>query len=388
MASRPGKATDRHVALPTAHVALPTAAPRRRLLRGLVRRHLWRRPLRVAVLLAVAGLLSTGCLLTAGCGSTTKPARPSPSPTPPAASSTSPAPSPAKLAWRRLAPAPSERTEVTAAAVGPDVYLMGGYRGDGTTVSTVQVYDSRRNRWRQGPPLPLAVNHAMAAPVGGSVDVFGGYTANGTPSASAFRLDLGGWRRLADLPAGRAAGTAVAVGDKVYLAGGIGPGGLARTMLVFDAAANRWSSAPGPPTPREHLAGAAADGRVYTIGGRVRGHGDLGATEVFDPATARWTALPPVPTPRGGLGATATANGFVVAVGGEPSSERTTTFAEADALDVRTGAWRSLPPMPTPRHGLGVAAIGTAVYTLAGGPRPGLHVAATAEAIDLAPLRS
>jgi len=340
------------------------------------------------VLLAVAGLLSTGCLLTAGCGSTTKPARPSPSPTPPAASSTSPAPSPAKLAWRRLAPAPSERTEVTAAAVGPDVYLMGGYRGDGTTVSTVQVYDSRRNRWRQGPPLPLAVNHAMAAPVGGSVDVFGGYTANGTPSASAFRLDLGGWRRLADLPAGRAAGTAVAVGDKVYLAGGIGPGGLARTMLVFDAAANRWSSAPGPPTPREHLAGAAADGRVYTIGGRVRGHGDLGATEVFDPATARWTALPPVPTPRGGLGATATANGFVVAVGGEPSSERTTTFAEADALDVRTGAWRSLPPMPTPRHGLGVAAIGTAVYTLAGGPRPGLHVAATAEAIDLARLRS
>jgi len=44
--------------------------------------------------------------------------------------------------------------------------------------------------------------------------------------------------------------------------------------------------------------------------------------------------------------------------------------------------------MPTPRHGLGVAAIGTAVYTLAGGPRPGLHVAATAEAIDLARLRS
>jgi len=333
------------------------------------------------VLLAVAGLLS------AGCGSTTKPARPSPSPTSAAASSTSPAPSPAKLAWRRLAPAPSERTEVTAAAVGPDVYLIGGYRGDGTTVSTVQVYDTRRNRWRQGRPLPLAVNHAMAASVGGSVDVFGGYTANGTPSASAFRLHHGGWRRLEDLPAGRAAGTAVAVADKVYLAGGIGPGGLARTMLVFDAAANRWSSAPGPPTPREHLAGAAADGKVYTISGRVRGHGDLGAVELFDPETARWTALPPLPTPRGGLGATATANGFVVAVGGEPSSERTTTFAEADALDLRTGAWRSLPPMPTPRHGLGVAAIGTAVYTLAGGPRPGLHVAATAEAIDLAPLR-
>jgi N-acetylneuraminic acid mutarotase len=275
---------------------------------------------------------------------------------------------------------------VTAAAVGPDVYVVGGYRRDGTTVATVQVYDTLRDRWRPGPDLPLAVNHAMATTVRGAVHLFGGYMANGRPSASAFRLDRDGWRRLADLPDGRAAGTAVATDDKVYLAGGIGSDGLARTMLVFDAAANRWSVAPGPPTPREHLGGAATDGKVYTIGGRVRGHGDLDAVEVFDPAAARWTVLPPLRTPRGGLAATATANGFVVALGGEPSTERSTTFAEVDALDVRAGAWRSLPPMLTPRHGLGVAAVGDVVYALAGGPRPGLHVSAAAEAIDLAAL--
>jgi non-specific serine/threonine protein kinase len=91
--------------------------------------------------------------------------------------------------------------------------------------------------------------------------------------------------------------------------------------------------------------------------------------------------LPAAPTER--TEAAATANGFVVAVGGEGSA----TFEEAEALDVDAGAWRSLPPMPTPRHGLGVAAIGGVLYTLAGGPQPGLHVAATAEAIDLAPLR-
>jgi hypothetical protein len=337
--------------------------------------------LRPAVVLAFAALL------VAGCGGTAAPAPPSPGPTSPGTSVGS-APAPTGLAWRTLRAAPSERTEVTAAAVGADVYVVGGYRGDGTTVSTVQVYDTRGNRWRPGPDLPVAVNHAMAATVGGAVDVFGGYASDGRPSAAAFRLDRGGWRRLADMPAGRAAGTAVVAGGKVYVAGGIGPDGLARTMLVFDAAANRWSVAPGPPTPREHLGGAVADGKVYTVGGRVRGRGDLDAVEVFDPATARWSALAPLPTPRGGLGATATANGFVVAIGGEPSSERTTTFAEADALDVRTGAWRSLPPMPSPRHGLGVAAIGAVVYTLAGGPRPGLHVSSTAEAIDLAQLRS
>ena len=272
---------------------------------------------------------------------------------------------------------------MTATALGSDIYLMGGYRRDGATVPTVEIYDTRARRWRQGPALPLAVNHAMSATVRGAVDVFGGYTADGKPSARAFRLDGGAWRRLPDLPSGRAAGTAVALGGTVYLAGGIGPKGLDTSMLVYHAADRRWSLGPGPPTPREHLGGAGFAGKVYTVGGRVAGHGDLGAVEVFDPATAHWTALAPLATPRGGLGATATAGGLVVVAGGEPSTERKTTFAEADAFDVRVGTWRSLPPMPTPRHGLGVAAIGDVVYTLAGGPQPGLHVASTAEGIDL-----
>ena len=290
---------------------------------------------------------------------------------------------PVRASWQRLPPAPTERTEVTAAVLGQDIYLVGGYRRDGGTVTTVEIYDTGARRWRQGPALPLAVNHAMSATVRGAVHAFGGYTSQGKPSASAFRLEGGAWRRLPDLPSGRAAGTAVAIGGTVYLACGIGPQGLASDMLVYDAAGQRWSIGPGPPTPREHLGGAGSAGKLYTVGGRVAGRGDLGAVEVFDPAASRWTALAPLRTPRGGLGATATAGGLVVAAGGEPSANRTTTFAEADAFDVRFGTWRPLPPMPTPRHGLGVAAVGDVVYTLAGGPQPGLHVASTAEAIDL-----
>ena len=48
-----------------------------------------------------------------------------------------------------------------------------------------------------------------------------------------------------------------------------------------------------------------------------------------------------------------------------------------------SGRWRSLPPLPTPRHGLGVVAVGDTVYVLAGGPRPGLHTSAANEAIHL-----
>jgi hypothetical protein len=73
-----------------------------------------------------------------------------------------------------------------------------------------------------------------------------------------------------------------------------------------------------------------------------------------------------------------------VAAGGEAD----TTFEEVEAYDVESARWLSLPPLPTPRHGLGVVARDTVVYVVAGGPWPGLSVSNAVEGIDLAPLRS
>lgn len=312
-------------------------------------------------LVAVAGVVAT----VGACTHRTQPAQPVPT----------------GLEWRSLAPAPSPRTEVTAAAAGTKVYVVGGYRADGATVASVEVFDTATGRWDRGPDLPVAVNHAMATTVGGAVHVFGGYLANGRPSAAAFRLEQAGWRAVAAMPQGRAAGTAVAQDGAVYVAGGIGPSGLAQEMLVYDAARGRWSTTTGPPTRREHLGGAGFGGRLYTVGGRTS-QGNLAAFEVYDPRTGQWSALPDLPTRRGGLAAAATCSGLVIAVGGEAQA----TFPEVEAFDVRAGTWRALPKLPTPRHGLGVVAIGTTLYTLGGGPHPGLHVADATESIDLAPL--
>jgi hypothetical protein len=286
------------------------------------------------------------------------------------------------LAWRTLAPALSERTEVAAAVVGTRIYVIGGYREDGGTVSTVEILDTATGRWERGPDLPVAVNHAMAAAAGGTVYLFGGFQEGGDASAAAYRLDGDVWRPVAAMPQSRGAGTAVSVENTIYVAGGVNAGGLSRQMLVYDVAADRWSAAPGPPTPREHLGGAGFGGLVYTVGGRAGGQGNFSAFEVFDPGTGQWRKLPDLPTRRGGLAAAATCSGRIVAVGGEADA----TFEEAEVYDVEASTWQALPPLPTPRHGLGVVAIGTSIYTLSGGPRPGLHVANTTEAIDLVDL--
>jgi len=318
-------------------------------------------------------LAAVAALLLAGCTSVQDPA-PSDAPLRPV-----PPPEGGGPAWRRLAPVPTERTEVAAAAVGRRIWVLGGYAPDGATLATAEVYDTVANTWSRGPDLPVAVNHAMAATLDGVLYVAGGNDGR-RPSDQVARLDGDRWRRLAPLPRGRQAGGLVALDGRLYLVGGVVEGGLASDTQVYDPAADRWSPAPGLPTPREHLGAAAAGGRVYVVGGRTGGIGsNLAAAEAFDPAAGRWTPVADLPTARGGLAATATADGQVVAVGGEAAA----TFPEAEALDTRTGRWRSLPPLPTPRHGLGVVAVGEVVYVLAGGPRPGLHTSAANEAIDL-----
>lgn len=292
-----------------------------------------------------------------------------------------PAPAVTGLAWHTVAPMTVPRTEVAATAAGQRIYVIGGFIADGGTVATVEVLDTATGQWARGPDLPLAVNHAMSATVGGNVYVFGGWRADKQASAAAFRLDGNAWRPIADMPQPRAAGVAVPINENVYVAGGVARSGLAEEMMVYDAASDRWTIAPGPPTRREHLGGAASGGRVYTVGGRT-GSGNLTAFEAYDPGSKQWTKLPDLPTARGGLAGAATCTGHVVAVGGEIPA----TFAEAEAFAVRDGRWLALPKMPTARHGLGAVVVGTTLYTLAGGPQPGLHVTNAVEAIDLAGL--
>jgi Ca2+-binding RTX toxin-like protein len=291
------------------------------------------------------------------------------------------------FAWQRLATAPSERTEVAAAVrADGDIVVAGGFDTSSETVATVELYDPKRDAWTPGPPLPIAVDHVMGASLGGTVYVFGGYTSNGAPSDRAFALRDGTWEALPSMPEPRAAAGAAAAGGEIYIAGGIGSNDLATSTLVFDpSGSGSWTSAPGLREPREHLGVTSFDGRVYVLGGR--GGGDLSAsTEVFNPKTGSWRRLPDMPTARGGVAAGATRDGFLVVPGGEGASTDDGTFPQVEAFDVEHERWVSLPPLPTPRHGLGVVGIGNTLYTLAGGPQAGFAFSGVVEAIDLGAL--
>jgi hypothetical protein len=70
-------------------------------------------------------------------------------------------------------------------------------------------------------------------------------------------------------------------------------------------------------------------------------------------------------------------------VGPAPGGNARAQISELELFDPRTSRWRRLPDGPTPRHGLGGAALGNRVFAVEGGPRSGLAFSDATEFIDV-----
>lgn len=168
------------------------------------------------------------------------------------------------------------------------------------------------------------------------------------------------------MPGPRGAGGAAAVGGIAYVVGGASEGRLFPSAYAYEAASRTWRQIADLPTPRDHLAVAAFQGRICAVGGRrLSMSANLGAFECYDPATDRWEKRPDLPTPRGGLGAAVLGDTLYVVGGEEPRG----TFEEVEAFD--GNRWTRATDLPTPRHGVAVASAADTLYVITGGPTPG-----------------
>ncbi len=301
----------------------------------------------------------------------------------PVAGQGSPSPS-HRAEWTLRMSMPTERLEMASATLDGRVVVIGGLSTSGATLDTVEVYDPATDSWATAPAHPVPVHHPMAAVLDGVLYVAGGFGPSGAATRRVHKLGPNGWEPVARLPLARAAGTMVGLGGRLLLAGGIDlSGDIGRELLIYDPVADAWSVTDGPPTPREHLGGAVADGRFLTVGGRVaRQH--LGTVEAWDPVTETWETLAELPTPRAGLGVTPTCDGGLVAIGGEDiRGVEDRTFQEVEAWDPVTGAWSSWALLPVGRHGISVASVGPTVLVIGGGTEAGLSASGTVEAFGV-----
>lgn len=278
-------------------------------------------------------------------------------------------------AWISLAPMPEPRQEVGVAEVNGKIYAVGGL----PRTNRVQEYDAANNSWRIVAPLPIpgGVDHTATAAVGGRLYVIGGNTNSGSTNA-VFEYDPARdqWTQKASMPTARNALAGAVIEGKIYVVGGAGA--TERELEVYDPATDTWAQRAPMAAGRNHLAAGAIRGKLYVAGGRIGGNLLLSILEVYDPATNTWATRAPMPTGRSGhAGAVLRDKLFTFGGEGNPNSP-VGIFGETEVYDPDTDTWKSLDPMPTPRHGVGAATVGNRIYVPGGATQQGggTHVGA------------
>jgi non-specific serine/threonine protein kinase len=244
--------------------------------------------------------------------------------------------------WQRIREAPTPRQQVAAAVDDGTLWVAGGLAPDGATAK-VEGYDLTIDTWKSGPDLPVPLHDAMAATFHGELVVLGGWLSDSRRiearvSDKVYALRANQWVEMPPLLAGRAAGAAAVVGQRLIVFGGTDGRALTPTTEVFDG--TRWSFGADLPTPRDHLA-AASDGHyAFAVGGR-RGSTDtnLAAFERYDPDAHLWLKLPDLDT--------------------------------VEIFELRSTSWSPGPPLGAARHGLAVASVRSALFAIDGGLAPG-----------------
>lgn len=314
----------------------------------------------------------------------------------------SPAPPVSSARWSEGPALPIARFEAYAAVAHGKVHFIGGITGVIDDIRTarpsrrVDVFDPQSNVWTAGPELPVDApkHHLTVAVANEAIYVLGGFdgiigqTAGEPfrPIAVAYVLEGDAWRKLAPPPLARGGATAQAIGGgaarRLYVAGGAPNEGEPSydELDVYDIASNTWRKAASMPTAREHVASCVIDGKLIVVGGwKDQGRAAQDAVESYDPVTDRWTALPPLPTRRGGLAAVTIGSTCHVIGGEDWALPLPGTFGNHETFDATMGTWATGAPMPTARHGLGLAWLAGKLYAIGGGPSQGNSYTATVE---------
>lgn len=267
--------------------------------------------------------------------------------------------------WISSRPLPQARAGQAVAAVGLDVYLVGGDTGNGV-VADVDVYDSRERTWRRAAAKPTAVTGATADELFGEVYVAGGLRPDGRPTdvVEAYSPTQNAWRRVAPLPQPIAGGLVVADGGFLYIFGGWNGESVLKTAYLYDPGADSWRPIADLPEPRTQAAGDALTGKIYVVGGS---DGQTGQASCFsyNPADNTWEECPAMLQSRAGAGATVLLNKLYI-IGG--TGDVTPGAAQGELFDPNNNTWTvlSLPPNTTPWFQPGVAHVENRLYAMGG----------------------
>jgi N-acetylneuraminic acid mutarotase len=241
---------------------------------------------------------------------------------------------------------------------------MAGTGSDGKPVLDVERFDG--TRWSRIGGLPgEGLNAAAAAAIGDDIYLIGGFgTTTNQPLARVHRFNVRAktWSDEAPLPAPRGGHAAVVLSGMIHVIGGGNSVSTIDDHSVFDPRSKRWVDKARLPRRMGSPAAVVLGTRIVSIGGRS-GSSDFGDVYIYDPAADAWTAGPSI-EPRGTAGAVAL-KGAIYLLGGESQASQR-VLDSVLRLDPGAKAWIADAPMPTARNFARAVLFRDAIYVVGG----------------------
>ncbi|UWE10016.1 carboxypeptidase regulatory-like domain-containing protein [Actinacidiphila bryophytorum] len=279
----------------------------------------------------------------------TAPAAASPSP----AATPSTAAAPSDQAWQPLADLPAGSFGGVAAVDRGTLYAGLGQSPGGIWSGSFASYDAAAGGWKT---LAAPTTKRFAPAYGfirGKLYVTSGRDAAGNPIPGSEVYDpaTDTWSQIADVPTGYGASGSAVAGDKLYVIGGCVLFSCgSNDVQVYNPATDTWSAGAPYPEPISFPACGTADGVVYCSGGVYQPDGqapqDTVHTYALDPSGSTWRRVADAPTDV--WGATGTAAGGRLLVGGGAQVSTGALTNEAHAYDPATDSWSAMPNLAEP----------------------------------------
>lgn len=223
--------------------------------------------------------------------------------------------------------------------------------------------------WTKGATMQIARAETASSAVGERIYVAGGMVTpwTATTDTQAYDSATDTWSEVAPMPlAVHHAGVAT-LNRRLYVSGGYDDMGKMVNALpdidrawYYDPEADTWTEIAKMPSPRAAHAMVSIDGKLYVVGGTGEGAQQVW---VYDPETDAWTIKDGImPTPREHVPAI-DMDGKIYVIGGRWEN---ISSAAVEVYDPATDTWEKKANLPTPRSALSLAVLNGLIHTAGG----------------------
>lgn len=186
--------------------------------------------------------------------------------------------------WQKLAPLPQARASMASVAYDNDIYVIGGETETGIT-PLVERYDPETDSWSQQKEKPTAVKDVSAVMIGEKIFVPGGVNIEGKPTnlLEVYDPRNNSWERKANLPLAISAYALASYEGQMYMFGGWDGEKVLDLIFRYNPLNDHWYEAIAMPSARAYAGAVGVGGKIYVIGG-WDGNKYMNVNESFHPS--------------------------------------------------------------------------------------------------------